>query len=106
MVPKLSRNEHSKPDSLSKIPRVFNESKKVGSSTLTKPILKNNGMESFREKLSSERISGRASDLISKARRIGINSNYESTWRKLDSWCREKQVDPIRYDIILILDFI
>ena len=63
-------------------------------------------MESFREKLSSEGILGRAFDLISKARRMGTNSNYELAWRKFDSWCRERQVDLIRCDTTLILDFL
>ena len=83
MLTKVARNEHSKPDSSSKLPRVNKESKKGGSFTVTKSVLTTSGIESFREKLSSEGISGRAPDLISKARRMRTNSNYESAWRSL-----------------------
>ena len=75
MVHKAARNEHSKSDYPSKLPRVINESKKRGSFTVTKPTRKTSGTESFREKLSLEEISERASDLISKARKMGTNSN-------------------------------
>ena len=102
---KVARNEHSKPDYSSKLPRFIKESKKGGSSTVTKPVFKIRCMKSFREKLSWERISGRASNLISKAKRIGTNSNYKSAWRKFDSSCRERQVDPIRCDKFYYLIF-
>ena len=49
---KVARNEHSKPDYSSKLPRFIKESKKGGSSTVTKPVFKIRCMKSFREKLS------------------------------------------------------
>lgn len=63
-------------------------------------------MESFRKKLSSEGISERASNLISNARRVGTRSNYESAWRKFDSWCSEKQIDPTTCDVSIVLDYL
>ena len=60
----------------------------------------------FRKILSSEGISERASNLISSTRKDGTRSNYESAWRKFDSWCSGKQVDPNSCGVPIILDYL
>ena len=64
------------------------------------------GMAGVRKNLPSEGISERAIDLISNSRGQGSQSNYESAWRKWNSWCRGKQTDPISGKLSFILDFL
>lgn len=106
VVPKIIGNEHSNSHAPAIISKPFNKPQRGNSSTIRKPLLKAIGMEGFREKLATEGISERASDLISNARRAGTNLNYESAWRKFHSWCAEEQVDPIRCDLSSILDYL
>lgn len=74
---KLMEMVISTPVLLPSYENLLSNPKRGDSPTLIKPILKAIGMESFRKKLSSEGISERASNLISNARRMGTNCNYE-----------------------------
>ena len=56
--------------------------------------------------LAEEGISERASDFIVSSRREGTLSTYSSTWNKWVSWCVEQNVDPVRYNVNRILDFL
>ena len=106
LVPKTNGNGSCDSSSSSLVRKPFEQPKKGNSSIVRKPLLKTPGMESFRKKLSSEGISERASNLISNARRVGTRSNYESAWRKFDSWCSEKQIDPTTCDVSIVLDYL
>ena len=106
LVPKTNGNGSCDSSSSSLVRKPFEQPKKGNSSIVRKPLLKTPGMESFRKKLSSEGISERASNLISNARRVGTRSNYESAWRKFNSWCDGKQVDPITCNVSIILDYL
>ena len=68
--------------------------------------IKTSALDNFREKLFAEGISKNATDLITGAKRQGSISHYESAWRKWDSWCSRKQVDPISGPLSAVLDFL
>ena len=63
------------------------------------------GMDNFRKRLATEGISEKVASLISDSRRSGTKSDYESSWRKWDSWCFGRQVDPIGGSIANVLNF-
>ena len=44
--------------------------------------------------------------VIKHAIRKGTSSHHESSWRKWDSWCRRREIDPIRCPLNNILDFL
>ena len=69
-------------------------------------ISKINGMESFRNSLKIEGISGRAAELISQARRPSSISNYQSSFNRWACWCSERKVDPLKAPLTEILDFL
>ena len=68
--------------------------------------IKTSALDNFKEKLFAEGISKNATDLITDAKRQGSISHYESAWRKWDSWCSRKQVDPISGPLSAVLDFL
>ena len=100
------RNEHSKLDSSSRLTRVISDSKKGGSSTVTKLIMKTSGMESFRKKVIFRRNFKKSFRPISKERKMGTNSNI--TNRPEESLIFGVVKDRLipRCDITLILDFL
>ena len=67
---------------------------------------KSSGLEIIRKNLSTKGISGKAAKLISQSRREGTISNYETSWKKFNSWCFDKKVDPIQGDLASVLDFL
>ena len=67
LVPKTHGDCYSNSNSSSLLRKSLKQSQTRNSSIIRKPLLKTPGMESFREKLSSEGISERASNLISSA---------------------------------------
>ena len=63
-------------------------------------------MDSFKERLSSEGISKESASFIANARRSGTVNHYESSWHKWHSWCVRRQIDPIKWPLTHILDFL
>ena len=51
-------------------------------------------------------ISSKALQLLAAGWSRGTNSTYECAWRRWDSWCSERQVDPISCAIQLFLEFL
>ena len=75
------------------------------------PLIKNRSLkltvlESFRSQLQMSGISGETAKPISHSRRPGSISNYESTWHKWSSWCRERKFDPFRAPVESVIDFL
>ena len=64
------------------------------------------GIDSLREILHAEGVLEGSSALITNARRSGANAHYESAWRKWNSWCFQRQVDPIKCSVNKILQFL
>ena len=56
--------------------------------------------------MQTEGISERAAALITKARREGTRSNYESAWAKFSCWCNSRQTDPVRCPLNFTLDYL
>ena len=63
------------------------------------------GMEGFKRALEGQGVSKLTATLITNSRRSGSMSNYQSTWRKLASWCCEREVNPFT-SITEILNFL
>ena len=64
------------------------------------------GLASLRKSLQAEGVSQQASYLIENSRARGTISAYDSAWKKFDSWCKQRQVDPIHCNVTYILDFL
>ena len=64
------------------------------------------GLADFRKRLVSEGVSKRAAQLISNARSEGTKSSYESAWKKFNSWCGQRKVNPFHSPIQAVLDFL
>jgi len=64
------------------------------------------GMGGFRDTLLSRGVSERAANLITASRRESTNATYSSAWNKWASWCSEKQADPFRCNINVVLDYL
>ena len=61
-------------------------------------------MVSFRESLSSEKISRESATFITNARQVGTITHYESSRHKWYSWCVRKKIYPIKCPLTGILD--
>ena len=87
----------------SNVIKSFIEHRREESLSSSKPEITTDGLDSFRSKLETEGISKQASSLITASRRKGTTSHYESSWRKLCSWCCKEQVDsfsaPLRQNL-------
>ena len=64
------------------------------------------GLAGFRKRLVSEGVSKRSAQLISNARSEGTKSSYESAWKKSNSWCGQRKVNPFHSPIQAVLDFL
>ena len=63
-------------------------------------------LESIRHRQQADGISSEASQLLAAGWSRGTNTTYESAWRRWDSWCSERQVDPISCSIQPFLEFL
>ena len=63
-------------------------------------------MEGIRERLLAEGISGEATTFIMASWRHKTNANYNSAWRKWESWCLTKSVDPFSAHVSQVLAFL
>ena len=59
-------------------------------------------LEGLRKSHTAEGISGRASELLLSVWNKGTNATYQSGW---NSWCDEREIDPISCDVRCFLDF-
>ena len=64
------------------------------------------GLDSVRKNLLAEGISKDSAELILHSRNKGKLSHYESSWRQFCSWCDRHKVNPFRYPLTLILQFL
>ena len=64
------------------------------------------GTNRFKKKLFAEGILKESASLISDAQRSDTVSHDESVWRKWDSWCKGRQINPITCPLNFILDFL
>jgi len=64
------------------------------------------GLDSFREQLFAEGISGKTATLMTASRRKGTLSHYNSAWGKWGSWCDKRKIDPVRCSVNHMLDFL
>jgi len=63
-------------------------------------------LEAIRHRQQAEGISSEASQLLAAGWSRGTNSTYESAWRRWDSWCSERHIDPISCAIQPFLEFL
>ena len=106
LVPSVTKVLYSKPFDFVQSTRFVTRPKQGTSSPNSKRKPATPGMDSFRERLSSEGISKESATLITNARQSGTIAHYESSWRKWHSWCVRRQIDPIKCYLTHILDFL
>ena len=63
-------------------------------------------LEVIRRRQQAEGISREASQLLAARWSKGTNSTYQSAWRRWDSWCSERQIDPISCAVQPFLEFL
>ena len=97
-------NRKTSLDSLPKGP--VNKSNRFNPPSRVKSVSHISGLGGYGKSLSNQGISKGAAELISKARRAGSLSNYESAWKKWSSWCGERQIDPFRGHVNKLLDYL
>jgi len=106
LVPKTAPNIYQGPNLTTSENRSAQGAKQGVSSSGRKKKTKTCGLDSLREKLASEGISKRASDLITGSRRESSLSHYESSWGKFSSWCSGRKTDPFRSSLNYVLEFL
>ena len=82
------------------------KSQKVSSSPSSEQDSTTGGLDGFRTRLQEGGISKAASDLISSSGRPNSNANYESSWRRLASWCCRRETDSFYSNINELLDYL
>ena len=63
-------------------------------------------LETIRHRQQADGISSKASQLLAAGWSKGTNSTYESAWKRWNSWCSERQIDPISCAIQPFLEFL
>ena len=106
MVPNPSENVNRETTSFATPPTSSIKPTGLDTSINNKQNIKISGLDGFRQRLLAARISERASKLISSTRRQGSLSNYNSSWSKWASWCGERKIDPFRWAIGKVLDYL
>ena len=106
LVPSVTKALDSKPFDFAQSTRFVTRPKQETSSSNNKRKLRTPGMDSFRERLSSEEISVENATVIANARRSSTITHCESSWHKWHSWCVRRQTDPIWCPLSHILDFL
>ena len=106
LVPSVIKALDPRPFDFAQSPRIITRPKHGTSSSNNKRRPATPGMDSFRERLSSEGISKESATVIANVRRSGTLTHYESSWCKWHSWCVRKQIDPIKCPLTHILDIL
>ena len=70
-----------------------------------KPNPKTSGLESFTQSSAWERISAKAAQLITGARRPNTSFTYKSAWRKWVIWWGERKINPHSCHLQFVLEF-
>ena len=105
LVSATPSNNRENPPSFTKDYQFIDRSKSGKSCISRKRKFATSGMNSYRLWLLEES-SIKSISLIKHAIRKGTRCHYESSWRKWDSWCRRREIDPIRCPLNNILDFL
>lgn len=63
-------------------------------------------MEVIRGSLRADGISQTVSSTILSSWRKGTNRQFNSSWRKWNSWCLQRDIDPVRASVAKFLDFL
>ena len=63
-------------------------------------------MVGFRRNLFEKAVSIKVANLISNSRKQSSLSGYESSWKKWSGWCDQRAVDPFRWTLVSILDYL
>ena len=63
-------------------------------------------LESLTERLSAKGISQQASALISAGWSKGTNKSYQSAWNKWQSWCLQRNLDPLSAPVSTLVNFL
>ena len=71
-----------------------------------KPNPKTSGLESFTQSSAWERISAKAAQLITGARRPNTSFTYKSAWRKWVIWWGERKINPHSCHLQFVLEFL
>ena len=106
LVPSVTKALYSKPLVFTQSPRSVTRPKQGTSSPNNKRKPATPGMDSLRERLSSEGISKESVPIIANARRSGTITHYKSSLRNWHNWCVRRQTDPIKCPLTHILDFL
>ena len=102
VVPVTARVMHSQSSSSTTVSRPFDTSggnASVGSASTSR-------MAAISRSYSEAGISQGAQKLLVAAWRKGTSSAYSSAWGKWDSWCREREVNPVLAPIECVLEFL
>ena len=67
---------------------------------------KTSGMESVREQAKARGFSQGASNLLVSSWRKGTQSSYNTCWKYWNSWCCERNVDPIQAPVEQVANFL
>ena len=107
LVSSPSQNVHSNPSIVAKKPKPTLKPKGRNPPPFTTGPRSSVGcMEDFKQQLQAEHISEEAIELISKCRREGTRSNYNSAWSQFTSWNKRRGTDPIRCPLNIVLDYL
>ena len=105
MVPSSNRNVHSSSTATIKEQKLKKPTR-GGSCSNCKENIMTSGVDQLRERLFKKGVSETPAKFIASARRKCSESNYNSSWRILDSWCDKQQVHAFRCNVIKILDYL
>ena len=75
-------------------------------SASTRAVPTTSRVDHIREHLRSAGVSGESAKLILASWRKGTESQYSSAWRKWDSWCCSRSINPVSSSIANICDFL
>jgi len=63
-------------------------------------------LETIQHRQQAAGISSEAFQLLAAGWSKGTNTTYESAWRRWDSWCSQRQIDPISCAVQPFLEFL
>ena len=63
-------------------------------------------LDDLREKMAGGKISERVNTLLRESRAVGTRANYDSAWKKFDSWCNKREINPVHCPVSDILEFL
>ena len=88
------------------IPFLANKSPGANSPSLGEQISDTGSLVSVRGPSAAKRLSSSAKHLIANSKAQGTRKRYGSAWGKFNSWCGERELDPISTPITEILNFL